>query len=252
MELLADPCLAEEWDNVGLLIGSKGQKIEKILVVLDVSQAAVNRAVNEKYDFIIAHHPLIYNPLKNITDGNPTGKKIIQLIKNNIGLYAAHTNLDITTGGVNDILFEKLGFINKESLMESGLGLVGNLTTSLSLEELAAYIKGKLSLSEVRYRDNPEQIIRKIGLCAGSAAGIRYIKTALEKNCDVYISGDFKYHDITEAAERDLNLIEINHYAAEAPIIGHIVTYILNEAQGEHKKITVTPFYENNNLMSII
>ncbi|MCL1877310.1 MAG: Nif3-like dinuclear metal center hexameric protein, partial [Defluviitaleaceae bacterium] len=124
-------CCAEEWDNVGLLIGDAAQPVRKVLVALDATEAVIGEAVAGNFDFIITHHPLIYDPLKKITSADPTGRKILTLIRNNIGLYCAHTNLDKAPGGVNDCLAEKLS-LNKitplipetqnESFFEGGSG----------------------------------------------------------------------------------------------------------------------------------
>lgn len=108
MEQLAPKCLAEKWDNVGLLIGSPAQTIGKILVTLDVTQGVVDQAVSDGVDLIITHHPILFTPVKNIRRDLPQGKILADLLTANIGVYAAHTNLDSATGGVNDLLAEKL------------------------------------------------------------------------------------------------------------------------------------------------
>lgn len=108
MERLAPKYLAEKWDNVGLLIGSPAQKINKILVTLDVTQAVVDQAIKDGVDLIITHHPILFTPMKTIRRDLPHGKIVADLLTANIGVYAAHTNLDSATGGVNDLLAEKL------------------------------------------------------------------------------------------------------------------------------------------------
>jgi dinuclear metal center YbgI/SA1388 family protein len=252
MENWACPTLAEDWDNVGLLIGDPSRQAEKILVALDASEATVNKAVQEGYDFIITHHPLIYNPLKRITADEPVGSKIIKLIKNNIGLYTAHTNLDIAEGGINDILSDRLCLTEKESLMESGLGKVGNLRNPMTLNSLVKHVKLTLSLPEVRFTGNPEQMIHKVGICAGGASRMHFCHAAIEKKCDVYITGDFHYHGITEAVERGLSLIDINHYFGEAPIIPVIASRLSDEAKIDKLSFIIEPFIEKNHLMQTI
>lgn len=112
MQRLAPNYLAEEWDNVGLLLGNPGQKIRKILVVLDVTPAAVDYAVDNKADMIISHHPLIFSGIKSIRTDLNSGMVIAKLLKSDIAVYAAHTNLDITSGGVNDSLARKFSLQN--------------------------------------------------------------------------------------------------------------------------------------------
>jgi len=106
---LAPAHLAEEWDNVGLLVGNPDQAISGILVSLDVSPAAVALAASNGLNLIIAHHPLIMRGITNVRTDLPSGRLLESLLKLDIAVYAIHTNLDITIGGVNDALAEKLG-----------------------------------------------------------------------------------------------------------------------------------------------
>jgi dinuclear metal center YbgI/SA1388 family protein len=116
----ANPALAYDWDNVGFQIGDGGQNVNKILLSLDVSENAINKAIAENCDMIISHHPFIFRAIKKIT--NPL---YLKLIKNDIAVYCAHTNLDVVKGGVNTILAEKLGLEIKEFISnESGSNLV--------------------------------------------------------------------------------------------------------------------------------
>ncbi len=104
MDKLAPRSLAEDWDNVGLLVGSSAQTIHKILITLDVTKAVVEQAVKDKIDLIIAHHPVIFKSISAIRTDLPQGQILSALIKADIGVYAAHTNLDTASGGVNDVL----------------------------------------------------------------------------------------------------------------------------------------------------
>ncbi len=119
IERLAPRNLAESWDNVGLLLGSPAQKITKVLVTLDVTQAVVNQAVQDGIDLIVTHHPVIFTPVKNIRTDFPQGQILASLLKANIAVYAAHTNLDSATGGVNDILSAKLNLQDVKPLAVS-------------------------------------------------------------------------------------------------------------------------------------
>lgn len=119
MERLAPKNLAENWDNVGLLIGSPVQKVTKILVTLDVTQAVVEQAVQDGVDLIITHHPVIFKPMTRIRTDLPQGQILSGLLKANIAVYAAHTNLDSAAGGVNDILAAKLHLQSTEPLAVS-------------------------------------------------------------------------------------------------------------------------------------
>lgn len=108
IEKLAPRRLAESWDNVGLLLGSPAQTIHKVLLTLDVTEEVVEKAIQAGVDLIIAHHPIILKKIHAIRTDLPQGKILSILLKGNIAVYAAHTNLDIATGGVNDALASTL------------------------------------------------------------------------------------------------------------------------------------------------
>jgi dinuclear metal center YbgI/SA1388 family protein len=246
MEEWADPALSEEWDNVGLLLGDAGSEASRILVALDTTENVVTQAVTGGYDFIITHHPLIYNPLKRITADDLVGSKILRLIQNKTGLYCAHTNLDTAEGGVNDILFDSLGLTEKGPLMETGLGRVGRLPQPMAFKAFIDLVKERLNLPELRFAGSPETLIYKAGLCGGDASAPMYWQKALEKNCQAYITGDLRYHGTLEATERGLNLIDITHYMSEKPIIQAIVNRLAREAEKDGVNISLTAVVEKN------
>lgn len=116
LELLAPTYLAEKWDNVGLLIGSKNQPIHKVLCALDVNLEVIKEAIEEKVDCIITHHPFIFKPMSRIDFDTPKGEMIRMLIQNNIAIYSMHTNWDIAAGGINDLLAEAFGLENAKPM----------------------------------------------------------------------------------------------------------------------------------------
>lgn len=107
---------AMEGDPVGLHIGALNRTVEKVLITLDVNEAVIDEAIGIGATLIIAHHPPIFRPLKGIFVDTPQGSMIEKCIKNDLSVYAAHTNLDVTTGGVNDMLADLLGIRNAEVL----------------------------------------------------------------------------------------------------------------------------------------
>lgn len=109
--------LASDWDNVGLQIGSLTTPVKNILVTLDVTELTIDEAIENEVNLIISHHPLLFKSLKSIDYNDPQGKLIQQIIKNDLSVYSAHTNLDIAPGGVNDLLAEKLSLQNIEILV---------------------------------------------------------------------------------------------------------------------------------------
>lgn len=124
------PSLAEDWDNVGLQVGDPAAPLERVLIALDVTGATLAEAESLGVQAIVAHHPLIFRPLKNITPLDPTGKLVMRAIAANIAIIAAHTNLDCGADGLNDWLAARLG-INAALPLQGG---------NLPLYKLVVYV----------------------------------------------------------------------------------------------------------------
>ncbi|WP_099352244.1 Nif3-like dinuclear metal center hexameric protein [Fredinandcohnia onubensis] len=134
--------LAVEGDRerIGLQVGTLNKPVKKIMVVLDVLEEVVDDAISNDVDLIIAHHPPIFRPLKTVQTDTPSGRIIEKCILHNIAIYAAHTNLDVAVGGVNDLLADALGLTNIELLAP---------TYEETLKKLAVYVPRE-SADEVR------------------------------------------------------------------------------------------------------
>lgn len=116
MDNWAPKSLAYDWDNVGLQVGRFHDDTKRVLVTLDVTEGVVDEAIEKQANLIIAHHPLLFQPLKQINLDHPKGRVIQKLLKHHITVFAAHTNLDIAAGGVNDLLSEAIGLKQTEPL----------------------------------------------------------------------------------------------------------------------------------------
>nr|WP_302595360.1 Nif3-like dinuclear metal center hexameric protein [uncultured Cellulosilyticum sp.] len=120
LETLAPCNLAESWDNVGLMVGSREVEVEKVLCALDVNEEVVDEAIKQGAKCIVSHHPFFFAPMKNLNLDSSKGKMIKKLIQNDIAVYSMHTNYDIAKGGLNDYLCELLGLENLEILAVTG------------------------------------------------------------------------------------------------------------------------------------
>lgn len=112
---------AESWDNVGFQIGNRHLEIDRVMVALEVTQQVVAEAINKNIDLIVTHHPLIFSKLKQVTTDDPVQNMVMDLIKNNINLYVAHTNLDASKKGTNYYLSNLLGLERIEALDQKKL-----------------------------------------------------------------------------------------------------------------------------------
>lgn len=226
LERIAPKRLAEEWDNPGLLVGSPAQKVERVLVCLDVTEAIADRAAQEGCQLIISHHPVIFRGIKKVRTDQPIGRLLQKLLKNDIAVFAAHTNLDIARGGVNDVLAGRLGLKDivpfdkvKKGEEESvdSLGRMGRLEKPVSAEEFAAAAAKALDAPFVRLAGNAGRRIEKVALCSG--AGSEFIQKAAFLGADAYVTGDVRYHEAQSAAELGLALVDAGHFPTEFPVV---------------------------------
>jgi len=243
MEKWAPLELAEPWDNVGLIVGADIQTADKILVALDATDEVVEEAVDYGYNFVITHHPLLITPINKFNEDTSIGWRLSELIRTNIGLYCAHTNLDKVHGGVNDCIVRALQWESSTPLIDEGdgigLGRVCKLPEPMPLSELVAYVKEKLNLKEIRYAGSKELRIETVGICGGGAADIKYFNAAKNHNCDVYITGDLRYHGVQEAIDIGLSLIDITHYAGEVLVVPAIVEKLRTAAKRDGIEIII-------------
>lgn len=250
LERIAPKHLAEDWDNPGLLVGAYSQEVNKILVCLDVSDEVVTMAIEHGADMIVAHHPLIFKGIKKLRTDLPLGARLAQLIKNDIAVAAAHTNLDIAVGGVNDVLaraigVEKLSTFVIASQDESGeiasMGRMGTLPHPMDVHDFAAQVRDGLHADHVRLVEAAPRPVRKVALCSGS--GAEFIAKAAYMGADVYVTGDVKYHDAQHAVELGMHVIDGGHFATEFPVVEVLASRLreeLADARGTVEIITDT------------
>ena len=227
------PEYQESYDNSGFLVGDPESEYTGTLIALDITSATVDEAIDNGLSLIVSHHPLIFNGLKRITNDNADGKMITRLIKNDISVYAAHTNLDNLPWGVNGILAQKLGLIDchilrplesdsqaiKQSSNQAnsiGAGMVRILPHPTPVMDFLRLVKERLALPVIRTSQfdnhNSELIIEKVAICGGS--GVFLIPDAIAAEADIFLTGDLKYHDFQKATDKTV-LADIGHYESE-------------------------------------
>lgn len=204
---------AMDFDNAGLQTGSFTAPVKKALISLDVTDDVIQEACEKNAELIITHHPVIFNPLKRITDDSI----VYSLVKNGISVISAHTNLDMAEGGVNDALAEKVGIKNTSFLTVEGspLGRVGTVE-EISVSDFAARIKNSLSSDFVRVVPGKKNC-NKVALVSGSGGDAVF--DAVKAGCDTLLTGDAKYNHFLDALHCGINLIEAGHFATENVIV---------------------------------
>ena len=218
IETLAPRTMKMEWDNVGLLCGSKSAEVTKVLVALDPFEGVCQEAVEIGAQLIITHHPLIFQAPKAITDETSIGRSIMQLCRHGISAINAHTNLDQAPGGVNDVLAAKLGLENVEIVNpQNGIGLMrcGDVAEQ-SLENFLALVKERLGCDGLRYVCG-SKTVHKVAVGGGSCAG--GMLEAKSAGCDTFVTADIKYNQFWDAYDLGMNLIDAGHFHTENPVV---------------------------------
>jgi len=203
--------LAYDWDNVGLQVGSLNRRTGIVLVTLDVTKDVVKEAIALKADAIVTHHPLIFKPIGSVATESPRGWMIEKLIKNDIALYAMHTNYDLAEGGMNDRLAALIGIRAPKLLdAEEGIGRFGDVDP----QPMSSYIlkvKNALGVSTARFVGNIDKNVGVVGVSGGS--GSNHVGQAKRQGCDLYVTGDVTYHTALDCVQMGLSVLDVGHYA---------------------------------------
>ncbi len=232
-QLLFDlaPCeLAQEWDNVGLLVGKGDREVRKVLVALDITEDVVDEAIAGDFDLIVAHHPLIncsWVPVQAVRWEEHKGRLLMKLIENRISAICMHTNLDSAQGGVNDALAKALELKEIEPLSADGLGRIGKLSEAMAVEAFAGFVKDKLGAGGVRYAIGSEKMVQRVAVGGGSCS--EFASLAATLGCDAFVTADIKYHDFQNAEVLGIHLVDAGHFPTE-DVICPVVADILQKA----------------------
>jgi len=213
--------LAQEWDNVGLLVGDPDAAVQRILVSLDITEAVVAEAAALGADLIVAHHPVMNNtwhPVQTIRTDDRQGSILTGLITNGIAAICMHTNLDAADGGVNDILAQKLGLRDAVPFNPEKIGRIGTLNCEIPLVEFTHSVVKLLGCNGLRYTDCGKPVHR---VAVGGGACDDYIPQVITLGCDTYVTADLKYHTFLDT--RELNLIDAGHFPTEDLVCGEVV-----------------------------
>ena len=219
IESIAPATLAEEWDNIGLQVGHRQWPVKRVLTALDPTPEVIREVRNRKAEVLVTHHPLIFSPLRALDLDTPLGGILHELLRHNIAVISAHTNLDSTQGGVNDILASFLAVDRLTVLqpvqddLHCGLGRIGNLPARTTLADLAAEIKSRMAIPHIRFAGDPQLPVVRVALCSGSGSGL--LKTFLASDAQLYITGDVRYHEAREVEAHGRGVIDIGHYESE-------------------------------------
>ena len=239
MQMLEELCpgsFAMSWDNVGLLVGRSDKEVKTIALALDATSEVIGQAVKLGADMLITHHPLLFSGVKNVTDSDYVGRRVLDLVRHDIACYAMHTNFDVL--GMADAAADLLNLTDREVLEVTyedeisvdGIGRVGSLMEPMKLAEFAAKVAECFEIEHVRYYGDPEQMLVTCAILPGSGKG--EINLAVKANADVYVTGDIAHHDGIDAVEKGIAVVDAGHYGVEKIFIPYMKEYLEREVPG--------------------
>jgi dinuclear metal center YbgI/SA1388 family protein len=223
LDELAPRHLAEEWDNVGLLVGDPSQPVARVMTCLTITPASSAEAIRERADLIVTHHPLPFKPLKRLTSDHTPGRLLLMLIRAGIAVHSPHTAFDSAAAGINQQLAEGLGLTEIAPLVPAaqgdetsarlGGGRFGRLALPTKLADLAARLKQFLKIARVQLVGWHDQVIEKAAVACGSAGA--FLTPAMDNGCQLLVTGETTFHTCLEAEANGVALLLTGHYASE-------------------------------------
>ncbi len=212
------------YDNSGVLVDC-GEDIRGVVFSLDLTWAAIEKAIETGANLIITHHPAIYGKIGDILadDDSLLGGKLVRCIRSGISVLSMHLNLDGASGGIDESFMEgicaaanspKGRVVLCDVLSQGGYGRAYDLQ-GISLARLAENMKTEFSSVRVTYYGDGEKQITRVASFCGAGGDERGVAFAKKQGADVIVSSDFKHHVLTLAQESGLAIIVLTHYASE-------------------------------------
>ncbi len=207
---------AESWDNCGWQVNCAGQEIKTVLVALEVTHQVIDEAIEEGAEMILTHHPLLFSGIKKVDESDVTGGYLFRLIQSGISVYSCHTSFDKAAGGNNDYMGQLLELRNIRPFdRDNGLCRKGETPFEITFAELKHRAAEAFAVDESQFRSigDLSSSITTVGWCTG--AGSEFIRDAFDEGCDLYITGDVKYHEAQMAKEMGICVLDAGHYGSE-------------------------------------
>lgn len=214
--------LAEDWDNVGLLVGDPGRDVGRVMTCLTITPATAAEAIRDKTDLIVAHHPMPFQPVRRLTTETTTGRLLLDLIAARIAVYSPHTAFDSAAGGINQRLAAGLQLRGIWPLRPSdtgpsdaglGAGRWGWLQEPLTLGQLADRVKQFLSIEHLQIVGDRDRSVRTVAVACGAADD--FLEAARDEACDCILIGETRFHTCLEAEAAGIGLLLPGHFASE-------------------------------------
>jgi dinuclear metal center YbgI/SA1388 family protein len=222
--------LAEEWDNVGLLVGRQDAAVRKVMTCLTLTDDVAREAIDQKVQLIVTHHPVLFRAVRKLTCDTAEGRSILSLIESGIAVYSPHTRFDSAGQGINQQLAETMQLTDIRPirlLPESdinGSGRMGTLATPTHLSELLTSLKTALAAEYFEFTGDLNATVSKVAVACGAAA--EFMSDAVRHGCDTFVTGEARFHSAIEARQQGINLILLGHYSSERPAVEKLANLI--------------------------
>ncbi len=217
--------LSCEWDNDGIMCADNLlREVKKVLVALDVTENTVDYAIDNGFDLIISHHPLVFSSQKSLVETKYTQRKLIKLVKAGVSVFSFHTRLDAVSGGVNDVLCNLIGLEGVEVDLLDPVGRIGVLSAKSGLSTFAENVKTKLGTPVVLYNGNRE--VNKVYVVGGDGKDL--ISRAISLGADTLLTGRVSYNTLIDARDMGLNIVEAGHFFTENPVCQKVKDDVLS------------------------
>lgn len=217
LEQFAPFRLAEDWDNVGLLIGRREQHVRKLMTCLTVTPESAAEAIEAGAELIVSHHPMPFRATRRITDETTVGRILLDLIAAGVAVYSPHTGFDSAAQGINERLAAGLELCDVKPLAPhaegEGTGRFGSLPTPITLATLAERLKRFLGIERLQIVGKPERRLNTVAIGCGAADEL--FDLARENRCDAMVLGEARFHTCLEAEASDIALLLPGHFASE-------------------------------------
>lgn len=227
---------AEEWDNIGLLVGRRDKEVKTIYIALDATDDVIEEAISLGADMLLTHHPLIFKKMSRITTDDFIGRRVYKLIRNDISYFAMHTNFDVmgmADAAADELFLQERQVLNvtyEDDISKEGCGRAGRLKECMSVAALAAFVKQKFQIPNVRVFGDLGDIVQSVAVMPGS--GGSYIKDAINAGVDVMITGDIDHHEGIDAVAQGIAVIDAGHYGIEKLFVSYMEEFIKRELPG--------------------
>lgn len=227
LEHFAPLPLQESYDNAGLQVGLTEVEASGALLCLDVTEEVMQEAIDLGCNVVISHHPLLFRPLRTLTDNTQVERVVRMAVQHDIAVYSAHTNLDNAEDGVNYKIAEKLSLMDvqmigahtvrvkegsKERSVKAGSGVIGYLPQPMESAQFLEWIKGVFRVDCLMHNAPLQRPIQSVALCGG--AGDFVLQDALQLEADAFLTGEMHYHQYFGNEQR-IQIAVLGHYQSE-------------------------------------